>query len=112
MGYVMSKDDIKVNIPFSTLKKIIPYVVMAVVSVLCSAGVVTVKDRGSAGDPSYGQNLVNLQDKYSTLDSRVANTESVQRTMLIQLSDIKEQMKANNDISTRILFHLIPNAKR
>ena len=81
-------DTVKVSIPKEWIKKILPYLLTAVLSVSGFAGYDNIS--GSNYKDSYKQ-IVEMTSKQDELESRIVILESTNRTILIQLSDIKDQ---------------------
>ena len=84
----MKQETVKVSIPKEWIKKIIPYLLTVVLSVSGFAGYDNIS--GSNYKDSYKQ-IVEMASKQSELESRINTLESTNRTILIQLSDIKDQ---------------------
>ena len=84
----MKQESVKVSIPKEWIKKIIPYLLTVVLSVSGFAGYDNIS--GSNYKDSYKQ-IVEMANKQTELESRVSILESTNRTILIQLSDIKDQ---------------------
>ena len=84
----MKQESVKVSIPKEWIKKIIPYLLTVVLSVSGFAGYDNIS--GSNYKDSYKQ-IVEISNKQSELESRITTLESTTRTILIQLSDIKDQ---------------------
>ena len=85
----MKQESVKVSIPKEWIKKIIPYLLTVVLSVSGFAGY----DNFSGSnykDNSYKQ-IIEISNKQTELESRITTLESTTRTILIQLSDIKDQ---------------------
>jgi len=99
----MKKDDVKVTIPANTFKKILPYVLSFLLSGGAIAGVSKIT---SPTEHNYTDTIGKLTLRCDSLEYRIINIEAVQRTILIQLSDIKDQGKTNTDLSNRILLTL------
>ena len=84
----MKQESVKVSIPKEWIKKIIPYLLTVVLSVSGFAGYDNIS--GSNYKDSYKQ-IVEMSSKQVELESRITTLESTTRTILIQLSDIKDQ---------------------
>ena len=84
----MKQESVKVSIPKEWIKKIIPYLLTVVLSVSGFAGYDNIS--GSNYKESY-KRIVEMSNKQTELESRVSILESTNRTILIQLSDIKDQ---------------------
>ena len=98
----MAKGDVKVEIPANTFKKIFPFIL----SFILSGGAIAGVNRITSEPKDYSDTILRLNNRCDSLESRVINIESVQRTILIQLSDIKEQGKTNAALSNQILLTL------
>lgn len=99
----MPKDAcIQVGIPKSWLKKLIPYIITILISGGSYAGI----EQLSNSPTDYSHQIEALQNDYTKLNNKIISVESVQSTILVQLSDIKEQTKDNADISNKILLLL------
>lgn len=99
----MPKDEcIQVGIPKSWLKKLIPYIITILISGGSYAGI----EQLSNSPTDYSRQIESLQNDYTKLNNKIISVESVQSTILVQLSDIKEQTKDNADISNKILLLL------
>ena len=85
----MKQESVKVSIPKQWIKKIVPYVLTALLSVSGFAGYDNISG-SNYKDNSYKQ-IVEMSNKQTELESRVSILESTNRTILIQLSDIKDQ---------------------
>ena len=84
----MKQESVKVSIPKEWIKKIVPYLLTVVLSVSGFAGYDNIS--GSNYKDSYKQ-IVEMSNKQTELESRIVTLESTTRTILIQLSDIKDQ---------------------
>lgn len=98
----MTKGDVKVTIPANTFKKIYPFIL----SFILSGGTAVGVTRITAPESNYSDTILKLNNRCDSLESRVINIEAIQRTILIQLSDIKEQGKINAALSNQILLTL------
>ncbi len=85
----MKQESVKVSIPKQWIKKILPYLLTVVLSVSGFAGYDNISG-SNYKDNSYKQ-IVEMANKQTELESRVSILESTNRTILIQLSDIKNQ---------------------
>lgn len=85
----MKQESVKVSIPKQWIKKIVPYVLTALLSVSGFAGYDNISG-SNYKDNSYKQ-IVEMSNKNIELESRINTLESTNRTILIQLSDIKDQ---------------------
>ena len=83
------KESVKISIPKQWIKKIVPYVLTALLSVSGFAGYDNISG-SNYKDNSYKQ-IVEMSNKQTELESRITTLESTNRTILIQLSDIKDQ---------------------
>ena len=98
------KDEcIQVGIPKSWIIKLIPYIITVILSGGSFAGV---NYMVTSSPENYEEEFTKFQTKYDNLNGRLVTVESVQRTILVQLSDIKEQTKTNSEISNKILLLL------
>ena len=84
----MKQESVKVSIPKAWIKKIFPFVLTSILSVSGFAGYDNIS--GSNYKDSYKQ-IVEMSSKQAELESRIVTLESTTRTILIQLSDIKDQ---------------------
>lgn len=84
----MKQESVKVSIPKAWIKKIFPFVLTSILSVSGFAGYDNIS--GSNYKDSYKQ-IVEMSNKQTELESRIVTLESTTRTILIQLSDIKDQ---------------------
>ena len=84
----MKQESVKVSIPKEWIKKIVPYLLTVVLSVSGFAGYDNIS--GSNYKDSYKQ-IVEMSNKQTELESRILTLESTNRTILVQLSDIKDQ---------------------
>ena len=84
----MKQESVKVSIPKQWIKKIFPVVLTSILSVSGFAGYDNIS--GSNYKDSYKQ-IVEMSNKQTELESRIVTLESTTRTILIQLSDIKDQ---------------------
>ena len=84
----MKQESVKVSIPKAWIKKIFPFVLTSILSVSGFAGYDNIS--GSNYKDSYKQ-IVEMSNKQTELESRITTLESTTRTILIQLSDIKDQ---------------------
>ena len=85
----MKQESVKVSIPKEWIKKIVPYLLTVVLSVGGFAGYDNISG-SNYKDDSYKQ-IIEIANKNIELESRITNLESTNRTILIQLSDIKDQ---------------------
>ena len=85
----MKQESVKVSIPKEWIKKIIPYLLTVVLSVSGFAGYDNISG-SNYKDNSYKQ-IVEMTSKQAELESRIVTLESTNRTILVQLSDIKDQ---------------------
>ena len=99
----MKQESVKVSIPKQWIKKIIPYLLTVVLSVSGFAGYDNIS--GSNYKNSYKQ-IVEMSNKQTELESRITTLESTNRTILIQLSDIKEQNKATQSLVEQVLLQM------
>ena len=83
------KESVKISIPKQWIKKIVPYVLTALLSVSGFAGYDNISG-SNYKDNSYKQ-IVEMSNKQTELESRINTLESTNRTILVQLSDIKDQ---------------------
>jgi len=100
----MKQESVKVSIPKEWIKKIIPYLLTVVLSVGGFAGY----DNFSGSnykDDSYKQ-IIEIANKNIELESRVSILESTNRTILIQLSDIKEQNIRTQSLVENVLLKM------
>ena len=100
----MKQESVKVSIPKEWIKKIIPYLLTVVLSVSGFAGYDNISG-SNYKDNSYKQ-IVEISSKQAELESRITNLESTTRTILIQLSDIKNQNIRTQDLAEKILFKM------
>ena len=100
----MKQESVKVSIPKEWIKKIIPYLLTVVLSVSGFAGYDNISG-SNYKDDSYKQ-IVEISSKQAELESRVSILESTNRTILIQLSDIKNQNIRTQDLAEKILFKM------
>ena len=100
----MKQESVKVSIPKQWIKKIVPYVLTALLSVSGFAGYDNISG-SNYKDNSYKQ-IVEISSKQAELESRITNLESTTRTILIQLSDIKNQNIRTQDLAEKILFKM------
>ena len=84
----MKQASVKVSIPKEWIRKIFPFVLTSILSVSGFAGYDNIS--GSNYKDSYKQ-IVEMSNKQTELESRIVTLESTTRTILIQLSDIKDQ---------------------
>ena len=84
------KESVKISIPKQWIKKIVPYVLTALLSVSGFAGYDNFAGSNYKYNDSYKQ-IVEMSNKQTELESRVSILESTNRTILVQLSDIKDQ---------------------
>lgn len=96
-------ENLNVKIPKSWIKKIIPYILAFILSGGSYAGV---NYAVSSEADNYSEQINDLNIQYSDLNSRLINVEGVQKTILVQLSDIKDQGKTNQNLSNEILLIL------
>jgi hypothetical protein len=99
----MKQESVKVSIPKEWIKKILPYLLTAVLSVSGFAGYDNIS--GSNYKDSYKQ-IVEMSNKQTELESRIVTLESTTRTILIQLSDIKEQNIRTQGLVENVLLNL------
>ena len=99
----MKQESVKVSIPKEWIKKIIPYLLTVVLSVSGFAGYDNIS--GSNYKESY-KRIVEMTSKQADLESRIVTLESTNRTILIQLSDIKAQNIRTQDLVEKILFKM------
>ena len=85
----MKQESVKVSIPKEWIKKILPYLLTVVLSVSGFAGYDNISG-SNYKDNSYKQ-IIEMSNKQTELESRITTLESTNRTILIQLSDIKDQ---------------------
>ena len=85
----MKQESVKVSIPKEWIKKIVPYLLTVVLSVSGFAGYDNISG-SNYKDNSYKQ-IVEMTSKQAELESRIVTLESTNRTILVQLSDIKDQ---------------------
>ena len=100
----MKQESVKVSIPKEWIKKILPYLLTVVLSVSGFAGYDNISG-SNYKDNSYKQ-IVEISSKQAELESRITNLESTTRTILIQLSDIKNQNIRTQDLAEKILFKM------
>jgi hypothetical protein len=100
----ISGDNIKFSVPKSFIKKCFPYIGSALLSTGAFAGVLQLSGSTDTSVAYKGQ--LDLEKRIDSLEIRTLNIESVQRTMLIQLSDIKTQGSDNAKLSNQILLTL------
>ena len=86
----MKQESVKVSIPREWIKKIIPYLLTVVLSVSGFAGYDNISGSNYKYNDSYKQ-IIEISNKNIELESRITTLESTTRTILIQLSDIKDQ---------------------
>lgn len=99
----MKQESVKVSIPKEWIKKIIPYLLTVVLSVSGFAGYDNIS--GSNYKDSYKQ-IVEMASKQAELESRVSILESTNRTILVQLSDIKDQNIRTQALVNSILLKM------
>ena len=99
----MKQESVKVSIPKEWIKKILPYLLTVVLSVSGFAGYDNIS--GSNYKDSYKQ-IVEISSKQAELESRVSILESTNRTILVQLSDIKEQNIRTQALVNSILLKM------
>jgi len=100
----MKQESVKVSIPKEWIKKIIPYLLTVVLSVSGFAGYDNISG-SNYKDDSYKQ-IVEISSKQAELESRVSILESTNRTILVQLSDIKEQNIRTQALVNSILLKM------
>lgn len=99
----MKQESVKVSIPKAWIKKIFPFVLTSILSVSGFAGYDNIS--GSNYKESYKQ-IVEMSNKQTELESRIVTLESTTRTILIQLSDIKEQNIRTQGLVENVLLNL------
>jgi hypothetical protein len=99
----MKQESVKVSIPKQWIKKIIPYLLTVVLSVSGFAGYDNIS--GSNYKNSYKQ-IVEMSNKQTELESRITTLESTNRTILIQLSDIKDQNIRTQSLVENVLLKM------
>ena len=99
----MKQESVKVSIPKAWIKKIFPFVLTSILSVSGFAGYDNIS--GSNYKDSYKQ-IVEMSNKQTELESRIVTLESTTRTILIQLSDIKDQNIRTQGLVENILLNL------
>lgn len=100
----MKQESVKVSIPKEWIKKIVPYLLTVVLSVSGFAGY-DIFSNDSSKDKTY-QKIIEMTNKSIELESRISILESTNRTILVQLSDIKEQNKATQSLIERVLLQM------
>lgn len=100
----MKQESVKVSIPKQWIKKIVPYVLTALLSVSGFAGYDNISG-SNYKDDSYKQ-IVEMSNKQTELESRITTLESTNRTILIQLSDIKEQNIRTQSLVENVLLKM------
>ena len=100
----MKQESVKVSIPKAWIKKCLPYVLTALLSVSGFAGY----DNLSADisrDSSY-KKVLEISAKNVELESRINTLESTTRTILVQLSDIKDQNTHTQTLVENVLLKM------
>ena len=101
----MSKQEsVKVSIPKEWIKKIFPFVLTSILSVSGFASY-DIFSNDSSKDKTY-QKIIEMTNKSIELESRISILESTNRTILVQLSDIKEQNKATQSLIEQVLLQM------
>jgi len=100
----MKQESVKVSIPKQWIKKIVPYLLTVVLSVSGFAGYDNISG-SNYKDNSYKQ-IVEMSNKQTELESRVSILESTNRTILIQLSDIKDQNIRTQSLVENVLLKM------
>ena len=100
----MKQESVKVSIPKQWIKKIFPFVLTSILSVSGFAGYDNISG-SNYKDNSYKQ-IVEISNKNIELESRVSILESTNRTILIQLSDIKEQNIRTQSLVENVLLKM------
>jgi len=100
-----NKDTVKVSIPKQWIKKIVPYVLTALLSVSGFAGYDNISGSNYKYNDSYKQ-IIEISNKNIELESRVSILESTNRTILVQLSDIKEQNIRTQSLVENVLLKM------
>lgn len=98
----MKNEDVKISIPKSWFKKALPFILTAVLSSSGVAGFETV----TRGTSDYSKQIERMQVQYDSLSFRLGNAESVNQTILIQLSDIKDQNKSTQQLVEQVLLQM------
>lgn len=85
-------NNVKISIPKvwfqgRVLKKALPFILTAILSSSGVAGFETVTRDGT----NYTKQIEEMSTKYEALNSRLGNAESINQSILVQLSDIKDQ---------------------
>jgi hypothetical protein len=100
-----NKDTVKVSIPKQWIKKIVPYVLTALLSVSGFAGYDNFTGSNYKYNDSYKQ-IIEISNKNIELESRITTLESTNRTILIQLSDIKDQNIRTQSLVENVLLKI------
>ena len=100
----MKQESVKVSIPKAWIKKIFPFVLTSILSVSGFAGYDNISG-SNYKDNSYKQ-IVEMSNKQTELESRIVTLESTTRTILIQLSDIKDQNIRTQGLVENVLLNL------
>jgi len=100
----MKQESVKVSIPKQWIKKIVPYVLTALLSVSGVAGYDNISG-SNYKDNSYKQ-IIEISNKNIELESRITTLESTNRTILIQLSDIKDQNIRTQSLVENVLLKM------
>ena len=100
-----NKDTVKVSIPKQWIKKIVPYVLTALLSVSGFAGYDNFTGSNYKYNDSYKQ-IIEISNKNIELESRVSILESTNRTILVQLSDIKDQNIRTQSLVENVLLKI------
>ena len=101
----MKQESVKFYIPKQWIKKIVPYVLTALLSVSGFAGYDNISGSNYKYNDSYKQ-IIEISNKNIELESRVSILESTNRTILIQLSDIKEQNIRTQSLVENVLLKI------
>ena len=101
----MKQESVKVSIPKQWIKKIVPYVLTALLSVSGFAGYDNISGSNYKYNDSYKQ-IIEISNKNIELESRVSILESTNRTILIQLSDIKDQNIRTQSLVENVLLKM------